>query len=810
MSDASANSSKPISLQFKLLLLGGVVAAALIIIGLATEPLEVDHHLVPWYERIPLLFLSFTEDGWFIGKNEGVLLIVGALLARIIFLSAILLAVWAVFSRQIRAIALSRRRDHVVVIGNTPTAREVVAFLEAQKRKITQVVAEERELAEVPSRSAIALPFSLANLARPTSLAQAKRIVIDTGALSSNMALVRALRQVYGDKTPAISCNIESNHMADEFGDLLGIHRDIVIYDEARLSVRDTLARHPLYASADRQGAARVHLVIVGFGRLGRVVLEEAVQDSIAGTLEKPFVTVIDRDAETVAAAFAREKPEHAMAVDVAFIACDVLTTPLDADGSFQRAALFGRDTAAPVTAIALCLEKDADNVAAAMALRALRRRSGRCFAPIFMPLDDADGSGAIFIHADKDRIVDPFDSIIPIRLSREALAVDILGEGERDRLAKRFHASFRELADESQAANVSWTALQETYRRADRHAADHIGAKLWSLGLATERQSSDSSLTIDKAWQSQWAPDDNVRERLARLEHERWIADRVLEGWRHGLTRDDDLRRHDDLVPFDAVSRKDQDKDRKQIELISTLISESARDKGRRFMPELVVGFAAEDGLGPGSIEVARSEINRRLALPLADLAAHHVITIAATLAADGEFALIEAFVSAFKQRVKRKSRWNRAFADDVDLRLIAIEGISYASHLKTLHKSAKTAEHHIHRGLAARRNLFGAFSRVEVVRIGVRGHSNDAAVRDRAVIEEGARSVNAYLARRADMLCVFARGEAELMPARLAELITYWNDAEAIPKAFDPGPSRRGAAPPEVDLKRYLRIKV
>lgn len=806
MPDASANSSRRLSVKFKLLLLGGIIAAILVSIGLVTEPIEIDHQPVPWFERIPLLFMAFTADGWFIGKNEGAILIVGSILARLIMLSAILLAVWALFAREIRAIALSRRRDHMVVIGDTPTAREVVGYLASMKRKATHVVADDTELP--PSRSRVTLPLNFTNIARPVGLAKAKRIVIDTGDLSSNMALVRAIRQAYGDKAPPISCNIDSNDIADEFGDLLGVQRDILIYDEARLSVRDTLARHPLYASADRQGVARVHLVIIGFGRLGRVLLEEAVQDSIAGTLEQPFVTVIDWNAEAEADTFAREKPQYDMAVDVVFVECDVLAVPLDAAGTIQREMLFGRDEHAPVTAIALCFEKDADNVAAALALRAMRRRSGRCFAPIFMPLQDPEGSGALFNLADKDRIVDPLDSIIPIGLSREALAVDILGEGERDRLAKRFHAAFRELASESQAANVSWVALPETYRRADRHAADHLSAKLWSLGLATERQFSDSFLAIDKDWQTQWAAEGSRTEGLERIEHERWIADRVMEGWRYSPVRDDDLRLHNDLVPFDAVSLKDQEKDRKQIALISTIIKESTREKGRRLKPEFVVGFAAEDDRSPAVSAAVKNEIGRLLAVPLSDLSAQYVITIVASLAA-GEFKLIEAFASAFKQRVKRKSRWS-TFAEDVDLRLIALEGVPYVSHLKSVHRDAKTSEHEIHKALAARRELFNAFSSVEVVRIGARGHSNDAAFRDPAVIAEGSRSVNAYLARRADMLCVFTHGEAESLTGKLAELDMFWSDADTIPPAVDPGPSRRGAPRPDVDMKRYVRIEL
>jgi hypothetical protein len=37
-------------------------------------------------------------------------------------------------------------------------------------------------------------------------------------------------------------------------------------------------------------------------------------------------------------------------------------------------------------------------------------------------------------------------------------------------------------------------------------------------------------------------------------MEHRRWCADRWLEGWRHGLHRDDARRIHPDLCDWEAL----------------------------------------------------------------------------------------------------------------------------------------------------------------------------------------------------------------------------------------------------------------
>ena len=293
--------AKSTNLKIKILGLAGLVAILLLVLGLIFEPLRIEHQPVAWYERLSLLFLSFDEDGWFVGKNEGWLIIVGAMLARLVVLSAILLGVWTIFARQINSILLARRRGHVIVVGDTPPARALVAYLKAKGRD-SRMSSRARIRSPIPlSRRRSRFPSPRCALENFASLRRAKRSVLDTGDIAANMALARAIRHDLGDHAPPISCNIESSHLADEFSELLGVQRDILIYDEARLAVRDTLARHPLYASADRQGAKRVHLLIVGFGHFGRVLLDEAIQDSIAGTLEKPSVTIIDRNAEALA-----------------------------------------------------------------------------------------------------------------------------------------------------------------------------------------------------------------------------------------------------------------------------------------------------------------------------------------------------------------------------------------------------------------------------------------------------------------------------------------------------------------------------
>lgn len=54
--------------------------------------------------------------------------------------------------------------------------------------------------------------------------------------------------------------------------------------------------------------------------------------------------------------------------------------------------------------------------------------------------------------------------------------------------------------------------------------------------------------------------------ELLAEAEHAGWMAHQLSEGWRHGITRDDQHRLHDCLIPYNELREIDRQKDRESV----------------------------------------------------------------------------------------------------------------------------------------------------------------------------------------------------------------------------------------------------
>jgi hypothetical protein len=63
--------------------------------------------------------------------------------------------------------------------------------------------------------------------------------------------------------------------------------------------------------------------------------------------------------------------------------------------------------------------------------------------------------------------------------------------------------------------------------------------------------------------------------ESLARNIHELWAATRIADGWTYGPNRDDHLRTHPGLVPFDQLDESEKQYDRTiALETVKSLLA--------------------------------------------------------------------------------------------------------------------------------------------------------------------------------------------------------------------------------------------
>jgi len=137
-----------------------------------------------------------------------------------------------------------------------------------------------------------------------------------------------------------------------------------------------------------------------------------------------------------------------------------------------------------------------------------------------------------------------------------------VLLHGDLDREAKGIHDRY--VAEEkakgqsplTNSSLVDWDDLPESLRQANRAQADHVHIK-----LATLKVSNDPA----------------TLEALAEAEHRRWMAERIISGWRYAPNRDNDRKMHPSLKPFSGLSDAEKQKDR---DTITRLITKASPDK--------------------------------------------------------------------------------------------------------------------------------------------------------------------------------------------------------------------------------------
>ncbi len=137
--------------------------------------------------------------------------------------------------------------------------------------------------------------------------------------------------------------------------------------------------------------------------------------------------------------------------------------------------------------------------------------------------------------------------------------------------------------------ALVAWEGLNEVMKDANRWSADHLSVKLRSIGFDGQ----DLSI-FDKV-----ANDPEFFEKLSEMEHRRWMAERLMDGWSYGPKRDYRKKIHDLLIPYGQLAVEEKDKDKNMIQNIKNLVTSAGWKEQCNFFKNSLAGRATESQAG-------------------------------------------------------------------------------------------------------------------------------------------------------------------------------------------------------------------
>ncbi|MGJ8547718.1 MAG: RyR domain-containing protein [Sulfitobacter sp.] len=479
--------------------------------------------------------------------------------------AAVLQAAILLFFRPLARLRAGLRKGHVVIVGDSPLARAAGGALIAAGRKVSQHSGEQFSARD----GVLVLPSETQGLSRllRTSLSGSERVIVALGTDSATADMARDIALAQPNipvfallDDPWLTTQIAHDRHTRAKGDLLtGVSADGAM-------ARAVLSAYPPYLQARSAEASRIHALIVGFDGLGCALLVDMLNSSLVTFLDRPMFTIVDPNAKLRRSAFLARHPGLDEHVDLAFIdaAIDEFDQP-------QIKSLRARTKDAPVTSVYIATDPKAAPLAHALAVQVMARREGLLHAPIFLRASE---------NADLSQITHSPDlpprTLVPFGSYDQVIKASGLIDPVPDAAPRALHEAYETFMS-GKPAQVPWQSLPERFRTSNRRAVQHIPAKLASAGYALDGHlSSGKNAPTDLPKLKtghKLCKDADTLDKLGRLEHDRWMMDRWLEGWRYAPTRDDDRLLHPDLIPFDDLTAEIQGYDIKFVEFIDQFL---------------------------------------------------------------------------------------------------------------------------------------------------------------------------------------------------------------------------------------------
>ncbi len=392
--------------------------------------------------------------------------------------------------------------------------------------------------------------LSSEELLRACGISRARTLIAMRDDYGQNIALTHAaVSPATGNPQLEIKCLIEPltvrrEFRLEEYFDERARPR-IRVFSEPELVARRLVQSFPPDAPVARSDSDGVHVVIVGLGSVGQSILVQLARQGHYRSGRKPKVTVVDR---SVGDRW-REARQAYPALEQ-WLQVEKEETRFEEVGAPQIRKWLADER--PVTVAYVCTKDEIANLRIArLLLDGIKSQPRQDLAgeAKVVALDPAGGC-VLADFAAHGGHEGRFQLFSLVRGSE-----GFLSEMD-DTRARWFHEDYCRNYPGT-PANMPWDILPETLRNANRTTADHFDVKMRAIGCRVVPKDAAATPTT-------LSPQE--LEQLSIMEHNRWWADRALDGWTQGSPRDDPNKVHPNMVPYEELSEVDKKKDRDNV----------------------------------------------------------------------------------------------------------------------------------------------------------------------------------------------------------------------------------------------------
>ncbi|OLS22369.1 MAG: hypothetical protein HeimC3_31110 [Candidatus Heimdallarchaeota archaeon LC_3] len=299
-----------------------------------------------------------------------------------------------------------------------------------------------------------------------------------------------------------------------------------------------------------------VHIVVIGLGQMGRNIVLQAAKICHYASKMRASITVVDKIANQKVESFIHEYPSIEKILNFYYEQVDVISPDL------QNAKFW--ESKSEISLFIVCLDDDVLSLSTGLSLL---NRMGDKRKPVLVRMKE--NSGLATLLNEPDFLEE--NPLYPFGMTKEIISRDIIINESLDSLARIINNLW--IIDHIGGGESTeleppptWSSLNEEYKESNRQQADHIDVKLRSIDCQVNFVSGRPVILFEYS--------NEEIEELAHLEHKRWMADKLLNGWSYAEERNKDRKTNPNLVLWEKLSEEVKNQNRGIIRNIPKLLS--------------------------------------------------------------------------------------------------------------------------------------------------------------------------------------------------------------------------------------------
>lgn len=509
-------------------------------------------------DLVYITFQLFTFESGYVDGRAPLILDIARFLAPFTLVYAAFAAFMWFINQQFKLLRLKRFKNHTVFIGLGKQAFYVLKNMQDKDEKTVVLTPEELapwERTDHRNTVFISANFSDNKVLTKVRIEHAKQVICmaedENQNLSSGLMISDYLRlnvQKAKTKLFVLTTPILVEHFQDlDFDDKASGNHNFFGHQIHFFTVYERAARllaqkyaPDRFADFSKESEIQPHILIAGFNEMGQALLLQVGKMFHFANRTKLKATVFYSD-HVLVKDFYRKYPSVDEVIDLNFLEQTDCT----------KRNIKGKTGNSDVQVIFICVTDETKALEVFNTLSVFKSDTKLVFCH-----ENSDGFSERIVRVNIDHFY----------VNSETLNIDSIIKEKNDRQAMLVHQSYLTKEKASNDENIKtlkklthldWNNLTERTKNANRNQADHIRIKLRAAGCKTSVMNYGEALY-------DFSKDSELLEVLAEVEHRRWNAEQLLNGWIYGKKRNNELKIHDNIVPYsdlpDSIKKYDRD----------------------------------------------------------------------------------------------------------------------------------------------------------------------------------------------------------------------------------------------------------